>query len=161
MTHVYDDTYSYLELCIISMGHKPIPEAGPVRVIMFESQEDKEIFRLKFDGYFKVAQSDLKNMGGMTPSNYYRMECKPYPFDTCDDSSSHSVVLSISINSEISEYLWVEHLQEYSSFSRVTLDLFHKRNHEQFTISFRKAKTRDRYIRQLNQMMQEFNDIQC
>ena len=158
-TYVSSNTYSYLELCIISMGYKPIPEAGPIRVVMFQSQEEKEAFRLKFDACFKVALNDLNKLSGMNPADYYRMVCFTKFDDNHDDAQSHSIMLTIDTKSELSRVLWYEHLKEKSDFPGELPQYFNECvSYNQVLVKFRRAKSRDRYARQLNEKRERFTE---
>ena len=153
--------YDFLELCIISLGYDPIREAGPVRVVLFPSITDKEVFQSDFSSHYNLAVSSLKKIGELTPADYYRIACDPQITDTIDDPSSHSVVFSVDIKNEIQKALWAENVEEYSDFPLRDLKQFDGENiYSQIRISFRKAKSRDRFVRQLGVMQDRFIHIQ-
>ncbi len=154
ITNASMDTYLYLELCIISMGYRPISEAGPVRIICFSSQEDKDAFRLKFDIYFKEALIDLDRIAQMNPVDYYLMASFSEFGDHQDDNQSHSIAVFIGIKSEISSILWQIHLKEKSDFPWTVKECLIGKN--QILIKFNKARTRDRYAYQMNAMKQDY-----
>ncbi len=76
ITRVNSDTYGYLESCILSMGYKPIREAGPVRVVMFSSVREKEAFKIKFSNYYEKTLIDFKEVL-MTENDYFRIPHRP------------------------------------------------------------------------------------
>jgi hypothetical protein len=158
---VESDAYDYLELCIISLGYEPIQEAGPVRVVLFPSITQKEVFQSDFSSHYNPAVSSLKNIGELTPADYYRAACEPKITDTIDEPSSHSVVFSANIKNEIQKVLWYENVEEYSDFPLRDLKQFDDKNiFSQMKVTFRKAKSRDRFVRQLGIMQDRFFDIQ-
>lgn len=53
-----------LERCIMTMGYIPIPEAGPVRVVMFPSVLEKETFKSEFTQYYETALAELLEKWG-------------------------------------------------------------------------------------------------
>ena len=158
---VESDAYSLIELCIISLGYQPIPEAGPVRVVQFPLITQKEVFQSDFSNRFDSARSNLKKLGELTPADYYRAGCEPQIADTIDEPSSHSVVLSVNIKNEIQKVLWTENLEEYSDFPIRDLKQFDDNNiFCQMKVTFRKAKSRNRFVRQLGIMQDRFIHIQ-
>jgi hypothetical protein len=158
---VDSDAYSFIELCIISLGYDPIREAGPVRVIMFPSITEKESFKANFSDHFYSAKNNLKNLGELTPADYYRATCEPQPISTINEPSSHSVVLSVNILDEIQKILWVEYLEEHSDSPMRDLEQFGNNNTcGQMQVTFRKEKSRDRFVRQLGIMQDRFINIQ-
>ena len=60
ITYVDSRTYNCLESCILAMCYKPIPEAGPTRVVLFRSISEKEAFKLKFSNYYEKTLIDFK-----------------------------------------------------------------------------------------------------
>ena len=158
---VGSDAYDFLELCIISLGYQPIREAGPVRVVLFPSITEKEVFQSDFSSHYNLAVSSLKNIGELTPADYYRAACEPKITNTIDDPSSHSVVLSADIKNEIQKVLWAENVEEYSDFPLRDLKQFDDKNiFIQIEVKFRKARRRDRFVRQLGVMQDRFIHIQ-
>jgi hypothetical protein len=159
---VESDAYDFLELCIISLGYDPIREAGPVRVVLFPSITEKESFKTNFSDHFDSARNNLKNLGELTPADYYRATCEPQVTDTIDEPSSHSAVLSVNILDEIQKILWVEYLEEHSDFRMRDLEQFKNNNNtcSQIQVTFRKAKSRDQFVRQLGIMQDRFINIQ-
>ena len=158
---VESDAYDFLELCIISLGYDPIREAGPVRVVLFPSITEKEGFQSDFSNHFDSARNNLKKLGELTPADYYRANCEPQITDTIDEPSSHSVVLSLHFENEIQKALWVGNVEEYSDFPLRDLKQFDGENIDnQIRISFRKAKSRDRFVRQLGVTQDRFIHIQ-
>ena len=159
--HVVGFVYSYIELCIMSLGYEPISEAGPVRVVLFPSKELKEIFKSDFDNYYKSALIKTEKLGRLTPADYYRAVCTPKPIDQINEPSSHSMVLSVNITTDIQKALWLENVREHSDFPWQDLKQFDE-NKEiyQLKVMFRKKKKRDRYVRQLNDLVNRFTKIQ-
>jgi hypothetical protein len=158
---VDSDAYDFLELCIISLGYDPIREAGPVRVVLFPSITDKEVFQSDFSSHYNLAVSSLKKISELTPADYYRIACDPQITDTIDDPSSHSVVFSVDIKNEIQKALWAENVEEYSDFPLRDLKQFDDKNiFIQIEVKFRKARRRDRFVRQLGIMQDRFIHIQ-
>lgn len=153
----YAGGHDYLELCILAMGHKPIAEAGPVRVVMFPSANEKEAFKTEFSKSYEKILIDFATLGGMHPIHYFLMTCNPQSIELINQSSTHAVRLSIDINSELSKILWIEEIKKISEFIWEDEKQFSDDNNWQhMQITFRGKKARDRYVRKLVCLKQEF-----
>ena len=152
ITHVSSDVYSILELCIMSMGHEPIPECGVVRAVVLDSVDEKEKFRSDFDRLFRNAEHEVSLMNGMSPSDFLRMQCKPKVCGILDEASTHSAFLLLTIDSETTKSVWIEYSGENGGSLEEVAGQLPDSPEKKYKIEFYKKNTRDRFVKTLQRM---------
>ncbi len=153
--------HEFVELCIAALGHVAIAEAGPVRAIKFDSQQNKEVFRSEFTQRYDDAVRELPSLGGMNPFDFWRMRCRPREITCVDDQDKHSVVFLVDIDSELAKTLWQDHVRGESAWPLVDLAQFQEVGHAmKLRIIVGKAKARDRYAARLADLQSAFGIVE-
>ena len=178
----------YLELCILSMGYTPITECGPVRTVIFPTVAAKDAFKKEFSAFYASTLTYLPGMKGIAPDDFYRFAYYPRVIETINSVNAHTVVLSINlvgpvdceeslddesssvkpgnpINSkqktiaEPARTLWIEHIKQVSEFIWDDSKQFDEiDNWQRMQITFRSRRSRDRYVRSLDDLNASFDE---
>lgn len=152
ITHVSCDVYSILELCIMSMGHEPIPECGVVRSVVLNSVDEKEKFRSDFARLFRNADHEVSSMNGMSPGDFLRMKCQPKICDILDGASTHSAFLLLTLDTETTKFVWIEYAGKSGGSFREVEGQLPDSLEKKYKVEFFKKKHRDRFVRTLQRM---------
>ena len=101
MFRVGPEAYAFAEQCCKALGKEPLLECGTTMSVNLDTVSEKNDFFDRFKMMMEQAEDELLMIGGLTPHEYYFLNCNPVIAGTEDGQNNHYVFLQAEIRDDL------------------------------------------------------------
>ncbi len=135
--------YEYAVECLNALGKKPVRECGVTMSVSFDTPEENNAFRDRFQALMDQAEDLVHSLKDRTPDEHYFLKLNPIIKGIEDTPNNHFIFLQASVVDDVDERVLDEVLGDYDID-----DMSYDEPVEIKMICYRK-KWRDRLVRYL------------